>query len=119
MRRTFIVARCSHITRKRDIYHYRRRLPGTPGGEVCPRLGALQFREVEHRAPLLDGVFEAALRRLASASHPQETPQQAQASLCGSVESMSFLGSISSLPARCHVSDTFSMSYNGDIRGQI
>jgi hypothetical protein len=54
---------CSHITRKRGIYHYRRRLPGVRSGEVCISLRTRQYREAEHRASLLDDAFDDALWR--------------------------------------------------------
>jgi integrase len=53
----------SHIARRKGIYCYRRRLPGIPDGEVCVSLRTRHLREGEHRAALLDGVFDQALGR--------------------------------------------------------
>jgi hypothetical protein len=54
---------CSHITRKRGIFHYRRRLPGEAWREVTVSLRTRHFREAEHRAELVDRVFDDALAR--------------------------------------------------------
>jgi hypothetical protein len=53
----------SHITRKKGVYSYRRRLPGAARSEVCLSLRTRRFREAEHRAALLDEAFDDALRR--------------------------------------------------------
>ena len=55
--------KCSHITRKRGIFCYRRRLPGVADGELCISLRTRRFREAEHRAAIMDGVFNEALCR--------------------------------------------------------
>ncbi|NMJ43465.1 hypothetical protein GWK16_19615 [Roseomonas sp. JC162] len=54
----------THITRKNDVYYWRRRLPGLPRGEVSLSLRTRRFREAEHRAALLDDVFGAAMARV-------------------------------------------------------
>jgi hypothetical protein len=54
---------CSHITRKRGIFHYRRRLPGEAWREVTISLCTRHFREAEHRAGLVDRAFHDALAR--------------------------------------------------------
>ncbi|WP_328805645.1 site-specific integrase [Sabulicella rubraurantiaca] len=54
---------CSHITRKRGVYYWRRRLPGTPRGEVALSLRTRRYREAEHLASRLDMAFGAAWRR--------------------------------------------------------
>ena len=56
----------SHITRKRGVYCYRRRLPAPLAGEVLVSLSTRRYREAEHRAELLDAGFEGALRRAVS-----------------------------------------------------
>lgn len=48
---------CSHITQKRGIYHYRRRLPGHARGEVLVSLRTRNYREAEHLAALMDWRF--------------------------------------------------------------
>jgi len=57
-----------HITRRRGVYHYRRRLPGRAHGEVMLSLRTRRYREAEHRAALLDGAFGSAWRRALSAT---------------------------------------------------
>jgi site-specific recombinase XerD len=52
-----------HISRRRGIYCYRRRVPGDRCAEVAISLRTRHFREAEHRAGLLDGAFDDALRR--------------------------------------------------------
>ena len=52
----------SHITRKRGIYYWRRRLPGRRRGEVALSLRTRRYREAEHRAALLDGRFNLVWR---------------------------------------------------------
>lgn len=54
---------CSHITRKRGIYYYRRRLPVPSQGEVALSLRTRRFREAEHLACLLDAMWRAALSK--------------------------------------------------------
>ena len=47
-----------HLTRKRNVYYWRRRLPGWPrGAEVAVSLGTRRFREAEHLAALADEAF--------------------------------------------------------------
>jgi hypothetical protein len=52
----------SHITRKRGVCHYRRRLPSPYLGEVTLSLRTRHFREAEHLAGDLDAAFRRALR---------------------------------------------------------
>lgn len=54
----------THITRKNDVYYWRRRLPGLRCGEVSLSLRTRRFREAEHRAALMDDAFGAALARV-------------------------------------------------------
>lgn len=53
-----MLPQCSHITRKRGIYYYRRRLPKIASAEVCLSLATRNFREAQHLAALLDKGFE-------------------------------------------------------------
>ena len=53
--------KCSHITRKRRVYYYRRRVPCLSGGEVAVSLRTRNYREAEHRAGRLDAVFRRAV----------------------------------------------------------
>jgi site-specific recombinase XerD len=52
-----MLPQCSHITRKRGIYYYRRRLPGRPKGEVTLSLRTRLFREAQRLATKLDIEF--------------------------------------------------------------
>ncbi|MGH6879767.1 DUF6538 domain-containing protein [Hypericibacter sp.] len=47
----------SHVTKKRGVFYYRRRLPSPPGGEVAVSLGTTNYREAEHLATMLDEAF--------------------------------------------------------------
>src|SRR5262245_42201140 len=62
---------CSHITRKRGIYYYRRRLPGHPKGEVALSLRTRVFREAQWLAAKLDLEFG---RIIASVKDDTKTP---------------------------------------------
>lgn len=54
---------CSHITRKRGVYFYRRRLPAPLKGEVALSLRTRHFRTAEASAARLDSIFLATLER--------------------------------------------------------
>lgn len=56
--------RCSHITRKRGVYYYRRRLPIGVGGEIAFSLQTRVFREAEWLAQRLDPEFKAIIERV-------------------------------------------------------
>ncbi len=66
---------CSHITRKRLVYYYRRRLPGAGRLEVAVSLRTQSFREAEHRAALLNRGFDDAWRK-ARAMNPPDKVQE-------------------------------------------
>lgn len=55
-----MLPQCSHITRKRGVYYYRRRLPAPGLGEVAVSLQTRHFRCAEYLAGLLDPVFARA-----------------------------------------------------------
>ena len=59
----------AHLTRKRGIYYWRRRLPVRLGGEVSLSLGTRGFRVAEHLATMLDGEF---LRVVATVTDPTQ-----------------------------------------------
>jgi integrase len=59
---------CTHITRKRSVYQYRRRLPAPHSGEVMLSLGTKLYREAEHRAALLDETFSRVWERVVGMS---------------------------------------------------
>jgi hypothetical protein len=52
-----MLPQCSHITRKRGVYYYRRRLPGFAKGEVAVSLRTRSFREAQWFAARLDHEF--------------------------------------------------------------
>ena len=52
-----MLPQCSHITRKRGVYYYRRRLPGATKGEVALSLRTRMFREAQWLAAKLDQEF--------------------------------------------------------------
>ncbi len=54
---------CSHITRKRGIFYWRRRLPKPWGAEIAISLRTRHFREAEHSAALIDRTLYTALQR--------------------------------------------------------
>src|SRR5687767_5990269 len=49
---------CSHITRKRGIFTYRRRLPRPHAGEITVSLGTASFWLAQAMAEALDQAFE-------------------------------------------------------------
>jgi integrase len=61
-----VYPQCTHITRRRGIYHYRRRLPNRSRGEVLLSLRTRCFREAEHLAEVLGRAFPWILRRVLS-----------------------------------------------------
>jgi hypothetical protein len=52
-----MLPQCSHITRKRGVYYYRRRLPGATKGEIALSLRTRMFREAQWLAAQLDQEF--------------------------------------------------------------
>jgi hypothetical protein len=52
-----MLPQCSHITRKRGVYYYRRRLPQHPSRELALSLRTRCFREAEWLAAKLDKEF--------------------------------------------------------------
>jgi len=53
-----MLPQCSHITKKRGVYYYRRRVPKSPGREVALSLRTRVFRVAECLATELDEEFE-------------------------------------------------------------
>jgi site-specific recombinase XerD len=60
-----MLPQCSHITRKRGIYYYRRRLPGATKSELALSLRTRMFPEAQWLSQRLDGAFERVLQRMA------------------------------------------------------
>jgi hypothetical protein len=58
----------SHITKKRGVYYYRRRLPSPRGGEVAVSLRTRNYREAEHRAADMDDAFNKLITTMDTAT---------------------------------------------------
>lgn len=56
-----MLPQCSHITKKRGIYYYRRRLPKGVPGEVVLSLRTRSYRSAEWSALKLSSVFNWAV----------------------------------------------------------
>jgi hypothetical protein len=52
-----MLPQCSHITKKRGVYYYRRRIPNSPDSEVALSLQTRLFRVAEYLATRLDQEF--------------------------------------------------------------
>src|ERR1700682_262714 len=52
-----MLPQCSHITKKRGVYYYRRRIPKSPHGEIALSLHTRMFRVAECLASELDEEF--------------------------------------------------------------
>jgi integrase len=61
---------CSHITHKRGIYYFRRRMPQPCAFEICISLSTRDYREARWLAGELASVFDRTLAGLAS-MHPE------------------------------------------------
>ena len=64
-----MLPQCSHITRKRGVFYYRRRLPKPLTGELALSLRTRAFREAEWLARVLDAAFPRMLRRMNDAKN--------------------------------------------------
>ena len=69
-----MLPQCSHITRKRGVYYYRRRLPRHPTRELTLSLRTRSFREAQWLAALLDREF----RKVMSSMKKYEKPEDIQ-----------------------------------------
>jgi uncharacterized protein DUF6538 len=59
-----MLPQCSHITRKRGVYYYRRRLPGATKSEIALSLRTRMFREAQWLAAQLDQEFRGIIASL-------------------------------------------------------
>ncbi len=57
-----MLPQCSHITTKRGMYYYRRRLPVSAGGEICLSLRTKQYRIAYQLTMLLGPLFNRIVR---------------------------------------------------------
>lgn len=69
-----MLPQCSHITRKRGVYYYRRRMPRHPTREVTLSLRTRSFREAQWLAAILDREF----RKVMSSVKKYEKPEDIQ-----------------------------------------
>ena len=69
-----MLPQCSHITRKRGVYYYRRRLPGDAKREITVSLRTRMFREAQWLAAKLDQEF----RKVMSSVKKYEKPEDIQ-----------------------------------------
>ena len=67
-----MLPQCSHITRKRGVYYYRRRLPKPLTGEMALSLRTRSFLRAEWLAHKLDIVFARAVQRMSDNKNPPE-----------------------------------------------
>jgi Domain of unknown function (DUF6538)/Phage integrase family len=63
-----MLPQCSHITRKRGVYYYRRRLPKPFFGEIAVSLRTKIFLEADWLSQRLDSAFERVLQRMTESS---------------------------------------------------
>lgn len=68
-----MLPQCSHITRKRRVYYYRRRLPKPFIGEVAISLRTKVFLEADWLSQCLNVAFDRALCRMSEATKPADT----------------------------------------------
>ena len=59
-----MLPQCSHITRKRGVYYYRRRLPGATKSEIALSLKTRMFREAQWLAARLDQEFREVIAKV-------------------------------------------------------
>jgi Domain of unknown function (DUF6538) len=59
-----MLPQCSHITCKRGVYYYRRRLPGATKSEIAVSLRTRMFREAQWLAAKLDQEFRGIMARV-------------------------------------------------------
>ena len=59
-----MLPQCSHITKKRGVFYYRRRLPKPMTGEIALSLRTRKFLQAEWSAHKLDVAFARVLRRM-------------------------------------------------------
>lgn len=64
-----MLPQCSHITRKRGVYYYRRRLPKPFLGEIAVSLRTKDFLEANWLSRGLDRAFESVFQRMTESSH--------------------------------------------------
>jgi macrodomain Ter protein organizer (MatP/YcbG family) len=67
-----MLPQCSHITRKRGVFYFRRRLPKPLSGEITLSLRTRVFREAEWLTHTLDAAFARVLQRMTDDKNPAE-----------------------------------------------
>lgn len=64
-----VCPQCVHISSRRGIFHYRRRLPTQRAGEVILSLRTRDYREARQLAAAMDDAFDRAVKVVASMPH--------------------------------------------------
>lgn len=67
-----MLPQCSHITRKRGVYYYRRRLPRHPRRELTLSLRTRSFREAQWLAAILDREFRKVMSLVKKYERPED-----------------------------------------------
>src|SRR5689334_17026010 len=81
-----MLPQCSHITRKRRVYYYRRRLPKPFTGEVAISLRTKVFLEADWLSQRLDVAFNQVLHRMSETTRPADIAKIAQDHLRDSLQ---------------------------------
>jgi hypothetical protein len=81
-----MLPQCSHITRKRGIYYYRRRLPGHRNGEVALSLRTRFFREAQWLAARMDIEFGRIIESVKDNTKTPDIPRIAREYLKSKLE---------------------------------
>jgi hypothetical protein len=81
-----MLPQCSHITRKRGVYYYRRRLPRHPTRDVTLSLRTRSFREAQWLAAILDREFRKVMTSVKKYEKPEDIQRIARDYLKGRLE---------------------------------
>lgn len=73
-----VLPHCSHISRKRGVYYYRRRLGCGLSGEVTVSLRTSTFREAEWLARQLDHEYRGLIERVKENNKNTDIPRIVQ-----------------------------------------
>ena len=81
-----MLPQCSHITRKRGVYYYRRRLPGDAKREIAVSLRTRMFREAQWLAAKLDQEFRKVMSSVKKYEKPEDIQRIAREYLSSKLE---------------------------------
>ena len=73
-----MLPQCSHITRKRGVYYYRRRLPRDTKAEVTVSLRTRHFRQAQWLAAKLDRAFREVIASVSENKKTQDVQRIAR-----------------------------------------